>query len=217
MICEWYNYICAKINQMKNISGVLNVILLIAVAVLYYLHFKGAPQTEVSGEKIKAPVHVSGAGVIAFVNSDTLFDEYEFYKDQKAAIETEKTKIKNELKAQSDRLQNEVEAYQKAAMGMTEKERAEKEYQLGMKQQAMMQHKEELLNALDEKREQASDTLYTKLNNYLKKHNNKNNYSYILGYSKGGGILFANDSLEITKEVLDGLNKEYKESKGLEK
>jgi hypothetical protein len=27
-----------------------------------------------------------------------------------------------------------------------------------------------------------------------------------LGYSAGGGILFANDSLEITNEVVDGLN-----------
>jgi Skp family chaperone for outer membrane proteins len=31
-----------------------------------------------------------------------------------------------------------------------------------------------------------------------------------MNYAKGTGILFANDSLDITKDVLKGLNKAYK-------
>jgi outer membrane protein len=51
--------------------------------------------------------------------------------------------------------------------------------------------------------------LYAKLSSYLKEYNKGKNYTFILGYQKGGGILFANDSLDITREVLDGLNKEF--------
>jgi outer membrane protein len=31
----------------------------------------------------------------------------------------------------------------------------------------------------------------------------------VLSFTKGGGILYANDSLDITKNVVKGLNEEY--------
>ena len=31
-------------------------------------------------------------------------------------------------------------------------------------------------------------------------------YKYVLGMSGSGGLLYANDSLDITKQVLEGLN-----------
>ncbi|MEO0311436.1 MAG: hypothetical protein RIQ89_1093, partial [Bacteroidota bacterium] len=37
----------------------------------------------------------------------------------------------------------------------------------------------------------------------------QNNFSYVLGYQKSGGILFANDSLDVTQDVISGLNAAY--------
>jgi outer membrane protein len=186
------------------------VVLLIAVAFLYYLHFKKSePTTEKMGTPAIAPVKYSGNGMIAYVNSDSLFDNYEFYKSKKSEIDADRARIKNQLKSQSEKLQSDFEAYQKQAMSMTDQQRAEKENELGMRQQQMMHDKDELLSKLDEKREKAMDELYSKLEDYLKKHNTGKNYSYILAYAKGGGILFANDSLDITNEVVSGLNKDF--------
>jgi outer membrane protein len=53
------------------------------------------------------------------------------------------------------------------------------------------------------------------VNEFLKHHKTKS-YNFVLGYQKGGGILYANDSLDITREVVVGLNNEYK-SKSNEK
>lgn len=196
---------------MKNISLTLNVILLLAVAFLYYLHFQGKGETTTDQAQLPLPV---GSGTIVYVNSDSLLDEYEFYKAKKTEFESTQERIKNELQAQSEKLQMEVETYQRQAIGMTDKERADKENDLGMKQQKLMQRKEELLTRLDEQQSNSSEELYAKLNAYLKKHNNEKNYSYVLGFQRGGGILFANDSLNITREVLQGLNKEYGEETG---
>jgi hypothetical protein len=44
----------------------------------------------------------------------------------------------------------------------------------------------------------------------LRKKYANTNYAYILGYSPGSGILFAHDSLDITPEVVQGLNAEAK-------
>jgi len=35
----------------------------------------------------------------------------------------------------------------------------------------------------------------------------------VIGYSKGGGVLFAKEDLDITKAVLEGLNKKYADDK----
>ena len=198
---------------MKNLSMMLNVVLIIAVAVLYYLHFKGK-ESFVSAEakQNQSFIPLPSTGIV-YINSDSLLDQYEFYKNERSKFEASQNKIKNELKSQGENLQGEVELYQKQAIGMTDLERAKKEEQLTMKQQQIMQRKEELLSKLDEEQGKSSEELYMRLNQYLKKFNKTRNYNFVLGFQKGGGILFANDSLNITKDVVEGLNKEFLEEK----
>jgi len=194
---------------MKNISIVLNVILAIAVAILYYLHFAEGKSGAVVNEGQSGNfIPISNSGIV-FVNSDSLLEHYDFYKNAKKQFEESQGRIKNELKTQGENLQKEIEQYQQQAIGMTDMEKMQKEEQLGMKQQQIMQRKEELLDKLDAEQSKSSEELYNRLNQYLKKFNQGRNYNFVLGFQKGGGILFANDSLNITKDVVEGLNKEY--------
>jgi outer membrane protein len=198
---------------MKNISIGLNVVLIIAVAILYFLHFSDKKTGEVSDNISSSHfIPLPGTGIV-FVNSDSLLEHYEFYKNAKKQFEESQGKIKNELKTQGENLQKEIEQYQQQAIGMTDVEKAHKEEQLAMKQQQIMARKEELLDKLDAEQSKSSEELYNRLNQYLKKYNKDKNYNYVLGFQKGGGILFANDSLNITKDVVEGLNKEYAEEK----
>lgn len=54
-----------------------------------------------------------------------------------------------------------------------------------------------------------------KIDAYLKGLSKEKKYSYIFTYVKGGPatIVYANDSLNITKEVVQGLNREYRKKK----
>jgi len=56
-------------------------------------------------------------------------------------------------------------------------------------------------------------TLLDTISSFMKNYNKKTNYDFILGYSKGGGILFANEAYDITKQVLEELNKQYAKHK----
>ena len=47
------------------------------------------------------------------------------------------------------------------------------------------------------------------VNAFLKRFNAKYGYDYILAYKSMGEILIANDTLDITRSVLEELNKEY--------
>lgn len=198
---------------MRNFSMILNVVLVAAVGYLYYLNFKGnASQEEspVSLPKLGQTLTQSG---IVFVNSDSLLDQYDYYKNKKKEFEEAQNKIKSELQQQTENLQREFEKYQEQAVGMTDSQRAQIEEQLTLKQQKLVQRKEELLDKLDREQTNSSDELFSRLNTFFRKYNASRNYTYILGFQKGGGILFANDSLDITGQVIEGLNKEYAEEK----
>ena len=92
---------------------------------------------------------------------------------------------------------------------MTDMERQQKEQQLGMRQQNLMEKKDAMLGKLDQLQANSSEELYTKLNNYLREFNADKNLQFVLGYQKGGVILFANDSLNVTRQVIEGLNKAF--------
>jgi outer membrane protein len=198
---------------MKNLSLALNGVLLVAVAILYYLHFKGNSSEENAGDSmVLKSLPVTSQGIV-YINSDSLLDEYQFYKDERDKLEAAQTNAKNQLKEVSDKLQRDAATYQEQAIGMTNQERAAKEEELGRRQQKLMQQKDELAMGLDDAQGKSSEELYNRLNNFLRKFNKGKNFQFVLGYQKGGGILYANDSLNITRQVIEGLNAEYKEEK----
>ena len=57
----------------------------------------------------------------------------------------------------------------------------------------------------------------TSLNLYLEEIQPNKGYQYVLGKSEIGGVLHANKELDITNEVLEGLNKKYKEANQIKK
>ncbi len=198
---------------MRNLSLILNIVLLLAVSYLYYLHFKGNSIETPALSEIPKAVTITAPQGIVFVNSDSLLDKYEFYKNKKKEFEDVQERIKKELKTESERLQQDMEQYQQQGGAMTEQQRAQAEEQLTMRQQKLLQKKDVMVEKLDVEQSKSSDELYSRLHEYFTRYNKDHNYSYILGFQKGGGILFANDTLNITRQVIEGLNKEYLDGK----
>ena len=140
---------------MKSLSGVIQGVLLIAVAVLYYLHFRSADNS-VASEAKAAPVTIQPGGIY-FVNSDSLLDNYEYYKSKKADLQKRQERIRGELKAAGDKLERDVRSYQENAGSMSGEQRQQMEESLMMRQQQLIQQKEELLSQLDEEQARYSD------------------------------------------------------------
>ena len=72
---------------------------------------------------------------------------------------------------------------------------------------------EELNAKLSDENLKMTTLLQDSIENFLKRYNTKLKYDYILSYSKSGEILFVNSDLDITKDVLEKLNKEYADKK----
>lgn len=192
---------------MKNLSLSLNIVLLAAVAFLYYKVYSDKP------ESVAIPV-LNGSGMssnaIVFINSDSLLEEYNYFNSLKASLEKKQDSIDVLLRGRAQSLEKEVGNYQEKAPGMSPEQRAGTEEKLMQKQQMLVELKQNLLGQLQEQESIMNDSIHDNLHRYLQEYNKKKNYLYILGYQRGSGILLANDSLDITKEILDGLNAQSK-------
>jgi outer membrane protein len=191
----------------KNASLVLNVVLAIAVAVLYYLHFKDRQPTEPA---VKTPTEAKGKEIV-YVNVDSLLTRYDFFKDTQKVLESKRFQLENDLASKGRNLQNKAAFFQQRAATMTMEQGRATEASLQKEQQELLQYRERAAQNLAVEEQQKNEELYNKIYDYLKKYNSQNKYEFVLGYTKGGGILFAEGSNDVTSKVLDGLNKEYKE------
>lgn len=148
---------------------------------------------------------------LAYVNGDTLNANYIFLKEQKAAYEKKQNAFENEMQQKEKALQSEAMAFQKkiqaGTMSQAEGEATQK--RLGQQQQALEQRHQTITAQLMKEQTEIQDAFQARLDAFLEKFNKEKKYDFIFTYSKAGGqILYANQALDITKEVLDAMNAE---------
>ena len=152
-------------------------------------------------------------GKIAYVNVDSLQTKYVFWKTEADALTAEQARVESELQRSAQQLQNEYAAFQQKAQSgaLTEAEGKSKQQQLGQMQQSLETRRTTLAEQLQAKQIAFSEKLQKNIDEYLAVYNKDNKYDYIMSYTKSGQILYANKALDITEDVLKGLN-EFKPS-----
>jgi outer membrane protein len=190
---------------MKNLSLVLNAVLLIAVAVLYYLHFAGGS----SGSSSSGAVDIKDLK-IAYISSDSVLKYYEFFKVNREKLETKGKRLDQDLKNRAQAFQSDVEAYQRNANNLTPNQYRAIEEDLGKKRQNLQMYQESLSQELMADQENLTKELYNHITTYLKKFGQENGLQIVMKYDASSDVLYGVDALDISKAVIDGLNKEYK-------
>ncbi|MFL5729765.1 MAG: OmpH family outer membrane protein [Cytophagaceae bacterium] len=204
---------------MKNLSLILNVVLIIAVGILYFLFFKSGGMNnsggEIAGDSVKnisVPVLPKGNDKIVYVDMDSLQNKYEYIKQLYKSLENKRFSDQAKLEGKARQFQDEYIKFQQDAQnGLLSEEQ-------GMKMQAELAQKNKDLEELQGRYDQeyadmaknAQNDYLKKLNVFLKKKSDEHNYAFVLGYTRGGQVIFAKDSLDITRVVIEGLNQEYK-------
>ena len=197
---------------MKNASLILNVVLIVAVGVLYYLHFSGS-----GGSGSEGPLTSDGtapAGNVLYINTDSVVMNYNFTKDKSAFIENNNKQREQLLRNKQAAYENAVRKYQSGAAILTDREKAAKEEQImGMQNELMQLQQQFQQDAMMEEQALLSnivDTLETFLADYTK----GKKVDYVLGYQKNGTIFYRNPANDITADVTAQLNARYKSPEG---
>ena len=199
-------------NFVKNLSLLLNVILFIAVAVLYFLHFSSDDKTAETADTSSAGVADKSGLKIAYVNSDSLISNFDFFIEKSEELEEERSKSETDLENRARGIEKQVSDFQRTRGNMTINQARAIEEDLYKKQQNLLQYRENLAQQLMKKESEVNNELYDKVSSYLKEYGSKHKMQVVLSYTRNSGVLYANDSLDITQVVITGLNDSYRNS-----
>lgn len=194
----------------NNTSLIWNIALSVAVVVLFFLHFSGNNSGFSSGSDSTGV----GGRRIVYVQVDSLLTNYDYFDDTRKELESKRYQLENDLANRGRSLENEIKFFQQRAQTMTLDQARATEAQLGQKQQELIAFRDRSAQTLAQEEADKNSELYDLIYAYIEKYNKDNKYEFVLGYTKGGGILYADSTLNITQKMIDGLNKDYQAKKG---
>ncbi|MFZ4546551.1 MAG: OmpH family outer membrane protein [Bacteroidales bacterium] len=202
-------------NKTNPLLLALNIVMLIGLVVLYILHFTGSGK---SGNSIGGAIAKANKGNIsvAFVNNDSILSNYELVKKMRADLEAKGKRLEGEVASKQQAFEKDASYFQDQVAKKTISEQSAQEIygQLQQNQKAIYDLRDRYAAELQQSEMDMNVALIDSVMNFLKRYNDKYKFDYILGFTKGGNILFANDTLDVTGDVIKELNIAYKEKHG---
>lgn len=155
---------------------------------------------------------------IAYVEVDSLMTQYEFCKEFSLVLQKKSNNARNTLTQKGQQLQNAAANFQQKLNNnaFTSREQAESQQAAIQRQQQSLQELQARLeNELANETAKYNDALRDSLMHFLDAYNKDKKFDLILT-KQGDNILYAAKRFDITKDVINGLNKRYKPTKQAE-
>ncbi len=202
---------------MKQFSIALNVLLLLAVGYLYYVHFSSSAPGQAKAAALPAAAHkpVSGGHVnIAYVDLDSLNEKIHFIRDKRKELESEQKAIETEWENGYRNLENQKNNFLKKGNAITQQEAEVFQESLLRQQQQVDGRKQSANQKLGEKSYKFMDDMQKQLKAFLNEYNADRNYQYILTTGTGlDYLVYKDSSMNITDDVVNGMNEKMKKEK----
>ena len=195
-------------NKSQCALTTISVLALIGVIVLFILFFlPNKKTTENTTPKTVDKV------TFAYVNTDTIMEHYDFVLDVQMDLANYEKVLQNQYAARVQGFEKEYNDYIKRATAnlLTLDQQKKKEEELSKKQQEISGLETQLSMQLQEEKLKRNMEVHDTIVNNIARYNKTKNYTFIFEKSYGGGLLFANEALNITSDILTSLNKEYEE------
>ncbi|WP_019037750.1 OmpH family outer membrane protein [Psychroflexus tropicus] len=178
---------------MKKISIILSILSLIIAITTLFIFLKNSQK-------------------VAYVDINVLVDKYERTAIvRKDFLEKSKT-LNSNVDSLVTQWKKEIANYEKERTSMTQKEIKLKEEILSNKQQQINNYQKAIQETVKKEDQNASQTVLNDINEYVKEYGDKNNYQIIMGANGNGNVMYAKDYADLTGEILEGLNSQFKQS-----
>lgn len=192
---------------MKHLSAILSP--LVVAGAIFFLSSCSGDKKDNKPAIQRSETAGTSTGRIAFVNIDSLEANYTYLKQKKDEFNKRQLNVEAELERSIRQLQNDAAEFSKKAQAgsLTQSEGEAGQKRLMQMQESLEKRKASLAEQLMKEQEVFNKDLHDRLDAFLKEYNADGKYDYILSYGEGGNILYKNDALDITKDVIDGMNK----------
>lgn len=196
----------------KNLQIALNVVFTLAIAYLFFAQNQEKGSEDKLEENLEEQIaeEVDEPLELRYVNSDSIWSKYDFVSEMRDNLAQKQQEYRSDLERRLTVFEKEVMAFQQNAQTMSQFEGQEKQKELIAKEQELSRLQEDLSVKLMEMEDKMKRDLRNNILTYLKRYRNEK-VDVILDFSTNSSVLMIDDSLNLTQEVLNGLNEEYKQ------
>ena len=199
---------------MKNTSLILSIISLVAVVAfgIVSLTKGGKTAAQAEGEAVEA---VACEGAIVYIDLDRILMDYDMANDLRSVVETKVQNIQAEVNRRGTKLEKDVKAFQeKMEKGLMTRSVAEVQGQkLQQQEQDFNVYAAQKQQEIQEEQVVMMNQLGDAIKTFLDKYNEEKQYAMILTNQGGAPVITGDAALNITDDVLAGLNEEYIKTK----
>lgn len=196
---------------MRNISTYLSILALLGVGGLYYLHFSG--QKKSGAHKVSSVSKGNNNFRIAYFDIDSLQEKYTYFKDASGELKTKESKLEEQISSLQNSYQKRLKELQEKSTTMTQSEGEAAEREVAQMNQKFQQKQMAMEQDLKKHQMDVMTDVRNRIENYLKEYNKERGYAFILSYQPGFMLYYRDSVYDITNDVIEGLNEEYKKEK----
>lgn len=196
---------------MKRLNIIFNIVIVIALATLYVLHFTSGRKNNTKFEAEETGHEISGSSAIAFINIDSLLNHMKMYSDIQEVLNKKQQNLEANFASKYRTFEQSVNKFQNEVNKglLTRSEMQTKDQQLADEKLKLENLHNEYLQQMQEEGLVSHRKVIDYIMEYLKEYNQDKNLQYIFSYSFGSNLLYADENLDITKEIIIGLNNKY--------
>jgi outer membrane protein len=191
---------------MKNVAVGMNIILALAVAVLFYLQF--SPKKLANAVEGNSKAVNAGNFKIAYFESDSIQNNFEYFKEIRASLQVKDQANSRQLNELKTIFTNKYQELQKSAQSLSQAELANRQQELVQMEKTYQGKEQMMAQEMQEESFKKLQDVNKKNEAYLKEYNKDKGYAYI--FSSAPEFMYLKDSTyNITDDLTKGLNKLY--------
>lgn len=192
-----------------------NIILIIAVIILFYLQFNGKDRkAAIVTTQQNTPDNVAnGSFKIGYFELDSLDYNYKYLQDVKAELVSKDKSVQKQINDLQNEFREKYNEYVQKGPTLSQSEQTEYTQNLNDLQKQNQEKAQRLDQSFSMERAMKLQAIKQRIQDYLKTFAKEKGYNYIIGTNEADYFYYKDSTQDITNELVKNLNKSYADSK----
>ncbi|WP_159025777.1 OmpH family outer membrane protein [Aquimarina sp. Aq78] len=145
------------------------------------------------------------------VNAQTVLENYQGFKEAQDLFEIKTKEMQDTFEKQKSTYESKSNELEIISKKLSNQERIIKKGELEVLKAKTIQLGKAIEKKVIAQEEELLQGVYNKINDFVKRYAETHDIDLIEGITNSGNIMYASDAIDITQDIIEGLNKEYVE------
>ncbi len=156
-------------------------------------------------------VQLEKTNKIAVINAKNVLENYQGFKEAQDLYELKTQEMTSTFEKQTQAYESKLNELKILSNSLSKDQLVTKKKELSNLQAKTNELGRAIEKKAVEQEEKLLQGVYNKINDFVERYGKEHGIAVITGVTMSGNVLYASEKVDITNEVIEGLNKEYAE------